>query len=53
MPLDVSALCHSRGLERANTYTAHDNHPLHRQMRRHGYEIALKRDEMIVFRKLL
>ncbi len=36
-----------KGLQKARTYTAEDNEKLHRLMFRHGYEIELRKNDMV------
>lgn len=40
-----------RQVSEARTYTAEDNGPLHAMMRSLGYEIYLRKDDMVAFRK--
>lgn len=41
------------GLREFRTYTAETNEPLHRLMRRHGYEVALRKNDMVSLVKIL
>lgn len=42
-----------RSLPEARTYTAEDNAPLHAMMESLGYEIYLRKNEMVAFRRYL